>query len=57
MNYRVPLTASNVRQPHHSTGIENVLLEIAAQQRSGNKLLGLVAVLLFGLLVWVVVAA
>ena len=40
-----------------ATGIEKALLEIAAQQRNGNKLLGLVAVLLFGLLVWVVVAA
>ena len=40
-----------------ATGIENVLLEIAAQQRRGNKLLGLVAVLLFGLLLWVVLRA
>ena len=40
-----------------ATGIENVLLQIAAQQKRGNRLLSLVAVLLLGLLVLVVVRA
>ncbi len=37
-----------------ATGIENVLRGIAEQQRRGNTLLALVAVLMLGLLVWIV---